>query len=114
MSTIDERLERLVTTSEAHTRMITNIAAISEDNTRQISELRSSIASLVNVGMQHQQSLESHQQSLERQQQFFDLHQQNFNVAIAQLQQMGDEIRGLQTENRRILDQLINRENGNF
>jgi hypothetical protein len=107
MSTIDERLERLVTTSEAHTRMITSIAAISEDNTRQISELRSSIASLLNVGVQHQQSLELQRQSLE-------LHQQNFNAAIARIDRMGDEIRGLQTENRRILDQLINRENGNF
>jgi hypothetical protein len=65
MSTIDERLERLVTTSEAHTRMSTGIAAISEENTRQISELRSSIASLLNVGVQHQQSIELQHQSLE-------------------------------------------------
>jgi hypothetical protein len=101
--------------------MSTGIAAISEENTRQISELRSSIASLLNVGVQHQQSielqhqsLEFHQQSIERHQQFMELQQQNFNEAIARIDRMGDELRGLQTENRRILDRLINRENGNF
>jgi ABC-type transporter Mla subunit MlaD len=105
MSTIDERLERLVSTAEFHTRMIANLTTLTEDNTRQIAELRLSIASLVNVAEQHQQSLEVHQHS-------FEQHQQNIDAAIAEIQRMGDEIRGLQTENRRILDQLINR-NGN-
>jgi hypothetical protein len=32
---------------------------------------------------------------------------------ITRIDEMQSEVRGLQTENRRILDQLINRDNGN-
>jgi ABC-type transporter Mla subunit MlaD len=112
MSTIDERLDRLVSTTEFHTGMIANLATLTEDNTRQIADLRLSISSLVNVAEQHQQSLEVHQYSFEQHQRNFEQHQQSIDAAIAEIQRMGDEIRGLQTENRRILDQLINR-NGN-
>jgi methyl-accepting chemotaxis protein len=38
-----------------------------------------------------------------------ELHQRQFDLVIAQLQEIQAEVRGLQTENRRILDQLINR-----
>lgn len=53
-----------------------------EANNRQILDLRSSIASLVRIVGQHQD---------------------NFEVMLA-------EVRGLRTENRRIFDQLLNRE----
>lgn len=38
------------------------------------------------------------------------IHQQNMEVVISRIDEMQSEVRGLQTENRRILDQLINRE----
>ncbi len=103
MSTLDERLERLVTATESHPRMIGSLATVTEENTRQISDLRSSIASLVNVAEQHQRSLELQQHNFETQ-------QQRFEMAISEIQHIGDGIRGIQTENRRILDQLINRD----
>jgi hypothetical protein len=106
MSTIDERLERLVTTSEAHTRMIDGIADISLKNTVDISNLGKSITNLLNISTQQHESIEAHQQ--------------RFDAVINELQRQGEEVRemqsevrGLQTENRRILDQLINRDNGN-
>jgi hypothetical protein len=64
----DERLDQL--------------ASLTETNSQQILDLRSSIASLVRVVGQHQD---------------------NFEIMLA-------EVRGLRTENRRILDQLLNRE----
>jgi hypothetical protein len=53
-----------------------------EANNRQILDLRSSIASLVRIVGQHQD---------------------NFEIMLA-------EVRGLRTENRRIFDQLLNRD----
>lgn len=42
------------------------------------------------------------------------IHQQNIELVVTDIREMQAEVRGLQTENRRILDQLINRneENG--
>jgi hypothetical protein len=102
MSTLDERLERLVAIAKYNVQPISGFKSTTEthsdpivENTRQISDLRSSVASLVQVSERHQEIL--------------DVYRQNFEAAIGRLQQMGDEIRGLQTENRRILDHLINR-----
>ena len=64
----DERLDQL--------------ASLTETNSQQILDLRSSIAALVRIVGQHQD---------------------NFEVMLA-------EVRGLRTENRRIFDQLLNRE----
>jgi uncharacterized coiled-coil DUF342 family protein len=96
----DEMLDRLVGS-------ISTLADVSEQNTEGISRL-SNIAEL------HQQSL--------------DMHQKNFNAVLGEIREIQGEIReiqgeireiqtevrGLQTENRRILDQLLNRneENG--
>jgi hypothetical protein len=63
----DDRLDRL--------------ASLTETNSQQILDLRSSIASFVRIVGQHQD---------------------NFEIMLA-------EVRGLRTENRRILDQLLNR-----
>lgn len=38
------------------------------------------------------------------------IHQQNMEMVISRIDEMQSEVRGLQTENRRILDQFINRE----
>jgi chromosome segregation ATPase len=102
MSTLDERLERLVAITEYNVQQISGLRSTTEnhtdqiiENTRQISDLRSSVASLVQVS--------------ERQQETLNVYRQNFEAVMGRLQQVGDEIRGLQTENRRILDQLINR-----
>jgi hypothetical protein len=58
------------------------LASLTETNSQQILDLRSSIASLVRIVGQHQD---------------------NFEIMLA-------EIRGLRAENRCILDQLLNRE----
>lgn len=109
MSTLDERLERLVAITEYNVQQISGLRSTTEihtdqivENTRQISDLRSSVASLVLVSARHQETMDLHRQTL-------DVFRQSFESVMGQLQQMGDEIRGLQTENRRILDQLINR-----
>jgi hypothetical protein len=84
----DEMLDRLVGS-------VSNLIDLSEQNTRSMSRLETSVESLVNVAQ---------------------IHQQNFEVIFTELQRQGAdiremqaEVRGLQTENRRILDQLINR-----
>ena len=68
------------------------IEAIVESNSQQIAELRSAVNSLVAIAAQHQQ---------------------NFEVLVTEIRNMSIEIRGLQTENRRILDYLFGQqENG--
>jgi ABC-type transporter Mla subunit MlaD len=81
----DEMLDRLVGS-------INTLAAVSERNTEGVNRLS-------NIAEIHQQTL--------------DMHQQNFNAVLGQIQEIQNEVRGLQTENRRILDQLINRDGNN-
>jgi two-component sensor histidine kinase len=88
----DEMLDRLVGT-------VSNLAGLSEQNTRDISTLGESVNRLASIAELHQQTL--------------DMHQQNFNAVIGEIREMQAEVRGLQTENRRILDQLINRNEDN-
>jgi chromosome segregation ATPase len=95
MSTLDERLERLVAITEYNVQQISGLRSTTEthndqivENTRQISDLRSSVASLVQVS--------------ERQQETLSVYRQNFEAVMGRLQQMGDEIQGL--------NQLINRD----
>jgi hypothetical protein len=77
----DEMLDRLVGS-------ISVLAEVSERNTRDISDLKSSVDGLVNVAQIHQQSIE---------------------VVVTESREMQAEVRGLQIENCRILDQFINR-----
>lgn len=79
--TIEQQLERLLGA-------VNVLADVSERNTQGVARLASVV--------------ELHQQTLE-------LHQQNFSAVLAEIREMQAEVRGLQTENRRILDQLINR-----
>ncbi len=79
--TIEQQLERLLGA-------VNVLADVSERNSQDLARL----TSVVQV---HQQTLE--------------LHQQNFNSVLDEIREMQAEVRGLQTENRRILDQLINR-----
>ena len=81
----DNMLDRLVST-------VANLAELTEQNTRSIGRQDENIDRLVNVS----------------------------NAVITELQRQGEEIRemqaevrGLQTGNRRILDQLINRNGDN-
>jgi hypothetical protein len=89
----DDMLDRLASTT---TGLLTNITAISEQNTRDISRLEGSVERLASIAEVHQQTLE--------------MHQQNFNAVIGEMREIQAEVRGLQTENCRILDQLINRD----
>lgn len=41
------------------------------------------------------------------------IHQQNIELVVTDIREMQAEVRGLQTENRRILDQFINRNGDN-
>jgi ABC-type transporter Mla subunit MlaD len=85
----DDMLDRLASTT---TRILTSVTDLAEQNTRDISRLSNIV--------------ELHQQTL-------DMQQQNFNAVLSEIREMQAEVRGLQTENRRILDQLINRDGGN-
>jgi two-component sensor histidine kinase len=84
----DDMLDRLVGS-------ISSLADLSEQNTRDISTLGQSVNRLASIAELHQQTL--------------DMHQQNFSAVIGEIREIQTEVRGLQTENRRILDQLINR-----
>jgi hypothetical protein len=42
------------------------------------------------------------------------IHQQNIELVVTDIREMQAEVRGLQTENRRILDLLINRNEENI
>jgi hypothetical protein len=75
----DEMLDRLVGSVSA-------IADISEQNTRSIGRLEASVESLVNVS--HAVITELQRQGVE-------------------IREMQAEVRGLQTENRHILDQMV-------
>lgn len=81
----DEMLDRLVGA-------VNTLADVSEQNTQSIGRLESSVESLVNVS--HAIITELQRQGVE-------------------IREMQAEVRGLQTENRRILDQLINRNGDN-
>ena len=88
----DDMLDRLVGA-------VSSLSDLSEQNTRDISTLGQSVNRLASVAELHQQAL--------------DMQQQNFNAVIAEIREIQSEVRGLQTENRRILDQLINRNGQN-
>ena len=81
----DEMLDRLVGA-------VNTLANVSEQNTQSIGRLERSVESLVNVS--HAVITELQRQGVE-------------------IREMQAEVRGLQTENRRILDQLINRNGDN-
>jgi predicted nuclease with TOPRIM domain len=88
----DDMLDRLVGS-------VASLAVPSDHNMRSMSQLETSVESLVNVAQQHQQNFEMIFDELQRQ--------------GSDIREMQAEVRGLQTENRRILDQLINREGDN-
>jgi hypothetical protein len=95
MSILDEDFSRLFS-------LVSSLANVTAKNTEDITRIETSVQSLVNVTSIHQQTLELYQQRYEQD-------QQRFNAVLTEIQRQGDEIRGLQTENRRILDILINR-----
>ncbi|WP_404789397.1 hypothetical protein [Altericista sp. CCNU0014] len=84
----DEMLDRLVGS-------ISTLAEVSERNTCDISDLTSSVESLANIAQINQQNFEVIFTELQRQ--------------SADIREMQAEVRGLQAENCRILDRLINR-----
>jgi hypothetical protein len=94
MSTLDEDFSRLFS-------LVSSLTTVTAKNTEDITRIGASVQSLVNVTSIHQQTLELYQQRYEQD-------QQRFNAVLTEIQRQGDEIRGLQTENRRILDILIN------
>jgi ABC-type transporter Mla subunit MlaD len=107
MSTIDERLERLVAITEYNVQQISGLRSTTEthsdqiaESARQISDLRSPVASLVQIAVRQSETIDLHRQTLE-------VYRQNFEAVIARIDQNSAEIRGLQTENRRILDHLF-------
>jgi two-component sensor histidine kinase len=95
MSILDEDFSRLFS-------LVSSLANVTAKNTEDITRIEAAVQSLVNVTSIHQQTLELYQQRYEQD-------QQRFNAVLTEIQRQGDEIRGLQTENRRILDILINR-----
>jgi hypothetical protein len=106
MSTLDEDFSRLFS-------LVSSLATVTAKNTEDITRIEASVQSLVNVTSIHQQTLELYQQRYEQDQQRYEQDQQRFNAVLTEIQRQGDEIRGLQTENRRILDILINRDGEN-
>lgn len=64
-----------------------------------VTETRVTAEALLQTAIIHQQGLETSQR--------------NFEIVIAQIQNLTVEIRGLQTENRRILDHLFGEQNNN-
>jgi antirestriction protein len=79
MSTIDERLER--------------VAALVESNTEHLAALHT----ITQIQSEHITNLRIAQQQ----------YQQNFEVVHNEIRRISEDVRGLQTENRRILDHLF-------
>lgn len=93
---IEKILENLVATAaqnsqqiKASIRQIETNAKQIEANSRDIAELRSAVASLVKI---------------------VEVHQTNFEVTVAEIERMAEEIRGLRTENLRIQQRLFGQE----
>lgn len=69
------------------------IEAILETTVRENAELRSTVTALVQIVELHQRNHE--------------VAQRNFDAIVTKIGEMQSEIRGLQTENRRILDRIF-------
>ena len=90
----DDRLDRLANTVESNSRAIENNNRLIESNARVIQALANVAAEAREERQQILQLIAQQQESMDRKQ-----------TVIVQQQ---EEIRGLQTENRRILDILLN------
>jgi hypothetical protein len=95
MGILDEDFSRLFG-------LVRSLATVTVKNIEDITRIKASVQSLVNVTSIHQQTPELYQQRYEQD-------QRHFNAVLTEIQRQADERRGLQTENRRILDILINR-----
>jgi methyl-accepting chemotaxis protein len=98
----DEMLDRWVSSV---TSTMTQLTDLTEVNTRSIADLGASVQRLTNLS-------EHHQTDLEQLVQITAQYEERFDRILTRIDEMQSEVRGLQTENRRILDQLINREEG--
>jgi uncharacterized phage infection (PIP) family protein YhgE len=112
----DEMLDRWVSSV---TSTMTQLTDLTEVNTRSIADLGASVQRLTNLSEHHQTNLEQlvtvsaqNQVSIEQLVQLTAQHEERFDRVLTRIDEMQSEVRGLQTENRRILDQLINREGG--
>jgi ABC-type transporter Mla subunit MlaD len=76
---------------------------------QQIERLLSAVSTLADVSQRNSQNISRLANIAELHQRTSDMHQQNFNAVLGEIREMQAEVRGLQTENRRILDQLLNR-----
>jgi hypothetical protein len=111
-----------MTTEENFARLFNLVVSLAETtakNTEDINRLEASVQGLVRVSTEHQDTLRLYQQRYEQDQQRYEQDQQRFNAlltsfdaVLARIDRQSDEIRGLQTENRRILDHLFNNEEG--
>jgi hypothetical protein len=102
MSTIEENFERLFS-------LVSNLAEITVKNTGDITRIESSVQNLVSVSTAHQQTLELYQERYVQDQERFEAVLDRIDRNSADIKEMQAEVRGLQTENCRILDRLINR-----
>jgi TolA-binding protein len=97
--------------------LVSSLAELTAKNTSDISRTEDSVQRLVSVTTAHQQTLELYQESFQAVIERIDRNSeqiQQMQVDLREMQvdirEMQSEVRGLQTENRRILDQLINRD----
>ena len=102
MANIEEDFSRLFS-------LVSSLAEITAKNTEDIGRTEAAVQSLVNVTSVHQQTLDLYQERHVQDQQRFDAILLELRNQHADIQEIQAEVRGLQTENRRILDQLINR-----
>lgn len=88
----DERLDQLASTVSDLTTSVSNLTTSVSDLGRSVTEVRITSETLLQTAIIHQQGLETSQR--------------NFETLMT-------VIRGLQTENRRILDHLFGEQNNN-
>lgn len=95
----EERIEQLVSKTEAHAQMMADrLTELSEQSTRSILRMESSAEQMLSVAAQQQQNFELLLTELRRQ--------------SLEINAIWGEARGLQTENRRILAKILNGEQG--
>ncbi len=98
---LTNRVDNIASSLETLTNRVDNIAIATENNNRLIESNARAIQTLVNVAAE---AREEREQLFQR----MDQHQANITHQQTIIFQQQEEIRGLQTENRRILDILLN------
>ena len=102
-----DRLDRIEAALDRVTHVAENTAAVAAENTKRFTELAEALLRFSDAQLQTNQNVDAVVNAQLRTNQNVDALVDNVNTVIARIDEMQSEVRGLQTENRRILDRLF-------